>query len=134
MGVDATTGERIRQYRKEKGLTQGELGEKLGLTASAVMRYERGQRKVSVDLLRRIADVLEVDPYSLTDWDDATELIDEESKRSAERKEKIYTDLDKLTLKGLDLAADLICAIAGNPEYRMMTDEELRKEQDGTEK
>ena len=38
-----TVGERIKQLRKEKGLTQEELGELLGVKKSAVQKYESGQ-------------------------------------------------------------------------------------------
>ncbi len=38
-----TVGERIKQLRKEKGLTQTELGELLGVKKAAVQKYESGQ-------------------------------------------------------------------------------------------
>ena len=38
----ATTGERIRDARKAKGMTQGELAEKIGVKTPAVYKYESG--------------------------------------------------------------------------------------------
>lgn len=38
-----TVGERIKKLRKEKGLTQTELGELLGVKKAAVQKYESGQ-------------------------------------------------------------------------------------------
>lgn len=35
-------GEVIRQYRKKKGLTQEELAKRLGVTAPAVNKWEKG--------------------------------------------------------------------------------------------
>ena len=39
----ATTGERIRDARKAKGMTQGELAEKIGVKTPAVYKYESGR-------------------------------------------------------------------------------------------
>ena len=38
----ATTGERIRQARKARNMTQTELAEKLGVKFSAIHKYETG--------------------------------------------------------------------------------------------
>lgn len=38
-----TIGEKIKQLRKEKRLTQEELGELLGVKKSAIQKYESGQ-------------------------------------------------------------------------------------------
>ena len=55
-----SVGERIRQLRWKKGVKLGELGAKVGLTAAAMSRYELGQRRISVELAARIAEVLGV--------------------------------------------------------------------------
>lgn len=133
MDEDTLTGTLIREYRKKKGLTQGELGEKLGVTASAIMRYERGQRKVSVEMLRRIAAALEVDPYTLMDWDTALDVISESISEENECRVRILSNLDKLTCEGIALAADMVEAIAGNPKYQIPSEEEIRKELDEAE-
>lgn len=48
-------GQRIRQARKEAGLTQKQLGEKLNKTGAAIGFLETGKRKISVDSLEKIA-------------------------------------------------------------------------------
>ena len=53
-----TLGERIRLKRCEHGLSMRELGERLGITVTAVSRYESGQREPSLDMLLRLADAL----------------------------------------------------------------------------
>ena len=42
-----------------------ELGERIGVTAAAVSRYELGQRAISVDMLERIANALNVHIFDL---------------------------------------------------------------------
>ena len=42
VGDKMSIGENIRLHRKEKGLTQEELGELVGISGVAVMRYEKG--------------------------------------------------------------------------------------------
>ena len=48
-------GERIRQTRKERGLTQEQLAEACGLSTSFVGHIERGTRILSVDTLYQIS-------------------------------------------------------------------------------
>lgn len=52
-------GQFIRELRKQKGLTQTELAEKLGTTQSAVARIERGGLNFSTSELIKIGDVLD---------------------------------------------------------------------------
>lgn len=53
-----TTGEKIRRKRKEKGLSQGALGRKLGLSTSTISQYERGELIPNHWTLVNIAGVL----------------------------------------------------------------------------
>ncbi len=52
-------GEQIRLLRRAKGLTQEELGERLGVTYQAVSKWERGEALPDVGLLPDLSDVLE---------------------------------------------------------------------------
>ena len=60
-------GSRIREIRLARGLTQLELGEKVGLSADRVRQYETGYRKPKTDMIKAIASALEVQPLALTD-------------------------------------------------------------------
>lgn len=60
-------GDRIRKIRMEKGLTQAELGERVGLNADRIQKYENGFRRPKADLLKQIADVLGVNTLALID-------------------------------------------------------------------
>ena len=53
-------GKNIAVYRKNKGLTQGELGELLGVTNQAVSKWESEVSMPDVMLLPEIAKVLDV--------------------------------------------------------------------------
>lgn len=47
-------GRTIRRLRERKGLTQAELGERLGVTRQAISKVEQGRENVTVDRLQRI--------------------------------------------------------------------------------
>ncbi|GAB3314744.1 hypothetical protein GCM10027299_03280 [Larkinella ripae] len=54
-------GQLIKQLRKQRNMTQTELGEKLGIKKSSVVSYEKGRSNFTVDTLQRIADALGAD-------------------------------------------------------------------------
>ena len=61
MNIDyALIGERIRNERKKKGLTQEQLSEKIDLTTVYLSRIERGTVRVNLKRLAQLANVLEV--------------------------------------------------------------------------
>ena len=47
--------DRLTQLRKEKGLSQKQLAEDLGVTQATIARYENGTRQPSLDFLVVIA-------------------------------------------------------------------------------
>ena len=54
------TGEEVRRIRLRLGLTQAELGERLGVAANSVARWERGEmgiRPTAAGLLRLMAQI-----------------------------------------------------------------------------
>jgi len=56
----AAIGKRLQSIRKKRGLTQKELGEKLGLTREAIASYEAGRSHLMDTTLIDIAGVLRV--------------------------------------------------------------------------
>ncbi len=62
-------GERIRRYRKMKGLTQKSLAERIGLAESAVRNYELGLRDPSQETLAALSDALGVPLSALDDYE-----------------------------------------------------------------
>ena len=51
-------GERIRQLRKQQGVSQVELAEKAGLSQPHIVRIEQGRYSVGLDTLQAIAKAL----------------------------------------------------------------------------
>ena len=62
-----TIGENIRAFRKKKGLSQRELGEKVkgGMSQQQIGQYESGTRTPKSETLQLIADALEIPVQNL---------------------------------------------------------------------
>lgn len=58
-------GSRLREARIEKGITQEELAERMGISVPTIRHYEANRRTPGTDSLQRIADILGVAPQSL---------------------------------------------------------------------
>lgn len=61
-----TIAENIRKFRRERGLTQKQLGEKCGMYESQIRKYELGTANPKIDTIKKIADVLNVSIDRLT--------------------------------------------------------------------
>jgi transcriptional regulator with XRE-family HTH domain len=59
--ADIEMGRRISLRRVEIGLSQSELGEKLGVSFQQVQKYEKGVNRVGASRLQQIAEALGVD-------------------------------------------------------------------------
>jgi transcriptional regulator with XRE-family HTH domain len=57
---DTEVGRRVRTQRLSKGMSQTELGVKIGVTFQQVQKYENGVNRIGAGRLSRIAEVLEV--------------------------------------------------------------------------
>lgn len=55
-----TTGQRIKEARKNAGMTQKELGEKLGVSFQGIAQWENDLRKPKLESLQKIATALDV--------------------------------------------------------------------------
>jgi transcriptional regulator with XRE-family HTH domain len=55
-----TIGERIARIRKQKGFTQKQLAEKMGLLNYLISDYERGRRRLYDEMVARFAIALDV--------------------------------------------------------------------------
>jgi transcriptional regulator with XRE-family HTH domain len=96
--VDAHIGARIRMRRLLLGMTQGELGERVGLSFQQIQKYELGHNRVSASRLLEIARVLEVSPTYVFEG-----LMDGDARRSPRTEDLIEAFLE--SKEGLALAA-----------------------------
>ena len=58
-----TIGQKVRQARKMKGITQEQLANLVGLSTMSIRRYESGERIITDEILERIADALGIQPW-----------------------------------------------------------------------
>ena len=72
-----TIGMNIKKYRKRMGLTQDELGKKLGIKQQTIAMYENDKTNIKPVTLKKIANALNV---SLTDLMPELLLTDSEKK------------------------------------------------------
>lgn len=60
----------VKQLRLERGLTQQELADMVGLTKVTISQYETGKRKPSFEMIEALADVFHVDMNYLLGFTD----------------------------------------------------------------
>ena len=120
-------GERIKQRRKELGMSADKLGEILGKDRSTIFRYEKGDiENLPLDILQPIAKALMTTPQYLMGWSDDKKANTPEKQKlsegekmwmelyyklSNETREMLITSLDTLdtlTPEQQQLALDLI--------------------------
>lgn len=64
-----TTGEKIKMFRLEKNMTQGELGAKLGVTKQTIFKYENNEiTNIPIDNIKKLCTILDVDITELVDF------------------------------------------------------------------
>lgn len=77
-------GEKIAFLRKEKGMTQSQLTEKMNVTDKAVSKWERNLSCPDINTISKLADILEVS---------VEELLQAKRKENANTKIKDIADL-----------------------------------------
>ena len=72
----------LKQLRKEKGITQQNLAEVLGVSGRTVSRWETGFNMPDLDLLIEIADYYDVEIREILDGERKSEIMDKEMKET----------------------------------------------------
>jgi transcriptional regulator with XRE-family HTH domain len=70
-GIDVVLGGRIRASRIACGLSQTELGRRVGVSFQQVQKYERGANRISAAMLVHLAAALDVSATDLLQLADA---------------------------------------------------------------
>ena len=88
--MNESIGNRISKYRREKGLTQEELAEKLGVSSQAVSKWENDASCPDISLLPQLCRILSISTDELlTGNNNEVKLVPVEQRKS----------LDELTLR-----------------------------------
>ncbi|UCS93863.1 helix-turn-helix domain-containing protein [Echinicola marina] len=92
-------GHNMMTFRKLRGHKAMELAFHLGISEAAYTKYERGETKITVDLIKRYADYVQVDPIHILTIKPGQliEYFDELEKRKIQMDSKqFYTLLEIL--------------------------------------
>lgn len=58
-------GEKVREYRKKRGLSLKQLSRKVNRHWSAVQRWEKGKTRIPMNKIKEVAEILEIPPSVL---------------------------------------------------------------------
>jgi len=112
-------GDRIRQLRKEGGLSQEELGYKSDLHHTHIGSIERGQKNWSIDTLIKVAGGLKVNVNDLMVFPSKPEDIKRLKKAAIE-------EINELSPDGLKLISDMVSGVR-SMESKLTTQKRANK-------
>ncbi len=95
MELSDIIGKRIKAKREEIGIKQNEFAQRVGVSASAINQFERGEKKPSPDVLTRIAKELGVSTDYLLGASEEEDLFFSESVAAAFRDFKNLSPADR---------------------------------------
>lgn len=90
-----TFAENLKRKRKEKGFSQKEIAEKLGVSQPSYAQYETGKRNPKFETVKKIAAALEIDVYDLLITGDMTPREAMQILRAVEAKQYIQNSENK---------------------------------------
>ena len=121
-------GERIKEARQERGLSQEELAQIINSTKSAISRYESGKRQPRIEQLKSIASALDVDVnwlmngYTLEQrdqvWKEKVSRRFEEAEAWKKGKDRLNVAFDSLNTSGQQEAVKRVEELTEVPRYR----------------
>ena len=91
--LDIAMGVRVRQRRKELGLSQSDLGQAVGITFQQVQKYEHGTNRISFSRLVEIAHALDFNVADLIGELDKTKSTGSFSRQMAQLAEPGASEL-----------------------------------------
>ncbi len=120
-------GSMLRQARLDRGMTLETAGDKLGVIAKTIQRYETGERKIGLNKLMELTVLYGIDYSTFMDYAEkrllAEEKMEEEdtvlhSKTTLSDMESRYSKLSKYYLD--DEVAKIAQEVYERPELRML--------------
>lgn len=110
----STFGENLKQIRNNKNISQGKLADMMEIHAVHVSRYERGLTIPSIDVVKKLVDILEVTVdqlvYGSTDEKAVQKITDTELLnmfRKVQKMEGNEIDFAKTMLKAFIFQKDM---------------------------
>ena len=95
-------GPSLRRLRRDRGLTQGDMGADLGVSASYIALLERNQRPLTAELLLRLAQTYQVDVAALAGHGGSDDL----GRLRAALKDPLFSDIDLDSLEASDVTGN----------------------------
>lgn len=84
--------DRMKNRRKELGLTADEVAEKIGVSRSNVYRYEKGDiEKLPLEILEPLSKALKTSPQYLMGWEEEKDINSIYYQLEKSRQEKVYS-------------------------------------------
>ena len=101
-----TIGQRIRDARKNAGMTQTELAKKLNIPFQSISQWERDLRNPKFDTIQRIADALGIHPFDLMGIDEEMRKYEIAIETGGEAEEPVLHEVKELLHKDPRLLYD----------------------------
>lgn len=101
----------LRKLRKEAGLTQGELAQKIGTTLRVVSAWERGETDLPLDYAIDLADLFHCSLDALAGRDQRPSFSDP-------GQEKLNQSYEQLNAQGRDTLAQVARSMEMDPSIR----------------
>ena len=115
-----TVGERIKQRRKERGLSADELAEKLNKNRATVYRYESSDiERIPAEVLKPLSEILQVSPEYLMGWSE------EEEKNGLDRLVRDIEKDKKIKIEDVLQCSDTIPILNYTENGKMIFNEHL---------
>jgi transcriptional regulator with XRE-family HTH domain len=106
-------GEFIRSRRKELGLSQEQLAERVGVSYQQVQRYENGGSMLNVENVQRVAKALGIPVTRFFDPNDSTFVAESSIPFESDEEKKLLRSFRDLTVRSdRTLAVNIIRRLA----------------------
>jgi transcriptional regulator with XRE-family HTH domain len=102
-------GQRLARIRKERGYTQKQLAERIGLIQELISRYEKEKIRLTVEMLIRLLDALDVSADEFLGRDQMkaeSNRVNLRLVKRMQRIERLPTSKQKTILSSLDMMLD----------------------------
>lgn len=110
-----TIYERIKNRRKELGLTADQVANSLGISRATVYRYESSDiEKIPFDIIKPLSEVLHCSPAYIMGWESPAPAV---TPALTPDKEELLANYDKLNDEGKREARKHVKLLGNSPEY-----------------